>query len=99
MTKQIVWSPLSEKDMDGILNYLYSNWDKKVAFHFVVLTQNILQQIATSPKQFPYIRKNKRVRKCVLTKHNTLFYRENRTQIAILRIYDTRQNPVQLSFK
>ena len=37
--------------------------------------------------------------KGVLTKHNTLFHRENQTQIEILRIYDTRQNPQKLKFK
>ena len=99
MTKQIVWSPSSEKDIVGILDYLTSHWDKKVANHFIALTQNILSQLAINPKQFPIINKNERVRKCVLTKHNTLFYRENQTQIEILRIYDTRQNPQNLTFK
>jgi plasmid stabilization system protein ParE len=98
MTKRIVWSPLSEKDFSNILNYLSSNWDQKVSVHFITLTQNALQQIATYPKQFPLINKIDRVRKCVLTKHNTLFYRENPTQIQILRIYDTRQNPNDLCF-
>ncbi len=99
MTKQIVWSPLSENDISDILNYLIANWDKNVAFRFITLTENILHQLAVNPKQFPFINKNERVRKCVLTKHNTLFYRENQTQIEILRIYDTRQNPQKLKFK
>ena len=99
MTKQIVWSPSSEKDINGILDYLTSHWDKKVANHFLVLTQNILGQLAINPKLFPIINKNERVRKCVLNKLNTLFYRENQTQIEILRIFDTRQDPVNLTFK
>ena len=99
MTKQIIWSPLSEKDIDGILNYLSNNWDNKVAIHFFDLTQNALQQIAANPKQFPTINRIQKVRKCVLTKHNSLFYRENLTQIEVLRIYDTRQNPHIQAFK
>ncbi len=98
MTKQIVWSPLSEKDLHSILSYLSSNWDQKVSIHFILLMKNALQHIATYPKQFPFINKTERVRKCVLTKHNTLFYRENPSQIDILRIYDTRQNPHTLRF-
>jgi len=39
------------------------------------------------------------VRKCVATKHNTVYFREEPNIIVILRIYDTRQNPDKLSFK
>lgn len=39
------------------------------------------------------------VRKCVTTKHNTIYFREEPNIIVILRIYDTRQNPDKLSFK
>ncbi len=99
MTKQIVWSPLSENDISNILNYLVANWDINVANRFITLTENILLQLAVNPKQFPFINKNEKIRKCVLTKHNTLFYRENQTQIEILRIYDTRQDPQNLTFK
>lgn len=99
MTKQIVWSPLSEKDISGILNYLSTNWDQKVARNFIILTKDVLQQIASNPKQFPLINKREGVRKCVLTKHNTLFYKESISQVEILRIYDTRQNPHNLVFK
>jgi len=99
MIKHIVWSPLSENDISDILNYLASNWNQKVANHFIVITENILHQLAVNPKQFPFINKKERVRKCVLTKHNTLYYREDSTQIEILRIYDSRQNPHNLTFK
>jgi plasmid stabilization system protein ParE len=30
MSKQIVWSPLAESDLDRILEYLNENWDQKV---------------------------------------------------------------------
>lgn len=81
MSKQIIWSPLSESDFAKILQYLLDNWDEKVAVQFIDLTENILEQIATNPKQFPVIFKKKKIRKCVLTKHNTMFYRVNKTQI------------------
>ncbi|MBN1340246.1 MAG: hypothetical protein JXA03_13030 [Bacteroidales bacterium] len=59
MPKPIIWSPLSEKDVDSILDYLQKNWDIKVV-----------------QKQFPIVHKRLKVRKCVITKHNALFYRE-----------------------
>ena len=99
MSKQIVWSPLSENDFSKILDYLDKNWGKKVASHFIDLTEIFLTQISINPKQFPVIYKKKKIRKCVLTKHNTLYYRDSKYQIDILRIYDTRQDPDSLILK
>ena len=73
MSKQIVWSPLSENDFSGILKYLNKNWGEKVASQFIDLTESFLTQISINPRQFPVIHKKKKIRKCVLTKHNTLF--------------------------
>ena len=39
MSKQIIWSPLSEIDFANILDYLNENWDEKVAIHFIDLTE------------------------------------------------------------
>ena len=99
MHKTIIWSPLSEKDFALILDYLDKNWGSKVALNFIELTENSLNQISLNPRQFPLFYKRKRIRKCVLTKHNSLFYRDGKTNIEILRIYDTRQDPNTLTFK
>jgi plasmid stabilization system protein ParE len=99
MTKQIIWSPLSEKDFARILEYLDKEWDEKVVNQFIEITNNFLEQISINPKQFPLIHKKMKVRKCVITKQNTLFYRDSKQQIDILRIYDTRQDPKKLKFK
>jgi plasmid stabilization system protein ParE len=98
MPKPIIWSHLSETDFANILDYLNKNWDYKVAANFIDLTENIINQISINPKQFPICYKRKKVRKCVLTKHNTLFYRDGKVNIEILRIYDTRQDPDTLTF-
>jgi len=98
MSKRITWSPLAEHDLSNIMNYLDQNWEKKVAANFINLTDSFIHQISINPKQFPFIHKRKGIRKCVLTKHNTLFYRDKRSAVEILRIYDTRQDPNTLTF-
>jgi plasmid stabilization system protein ParE len=82
-----------------ILEYLNENWDEKVVNQFIDLTEDILRQISINPRQFPVIYKKEKIRKCVLTKHNSLFYRDSKSQVDILRIYDTRQDPNTLTFK
>ena len=98
MPKQIIWSPLSEKDFFSILDYLQNHWDDKVLFRFIEITEEFLKQILINPRQFPLINKKKKIRKCVITKHNTLFYRERNEFIDILRIFDNRQDPKKLKF-
>ena len=99
MPKHIVWSPSAESDFANILGYLQENWEERVTNQFIDLTEDILTQISINPKQFPLIHKKEKIRKCVITKHNTLFYRESNSQVEILRIYDTRQDPNTLTFK
>jgi plasmid stabilization system protein ParE len=98
MHKKVIWSPLAERDFVKILDYLNENWDRIVANHFTDLIEEILEQISINPRQFPVVFKKEKVRKCVLTKHNSLFYRDSKSQIEILRIFDTRQHPDMLTF-
>lgn len=98
MPKKIIWSSLSEKDFSNIMSYLNKEWDTKVANQFIDIIEEILEQISLNPKQFPLINKKRKVRKCVITKHNSLFYQDGKEFISILRIYDTRQDPEKLKF-
>jgi plasmid stabilization system protein ParE len=99
MPRQLIWSPLAENDFAAILQYLQDNWESAVVSKFIDLTEEIIEQVSINPKQFPVIQKSKRIRKCVITKHNTLFCRERKYYIDILRIYDTRQDPNKLKFE
>jgi len=98
MPKPVIWSPLAEKDLESILDYLQNNWDDQVLQSFIEITGKLIHRISVNPKLFPVILVKRNIRKCVLTKHNTLFYRERRTHIDILRIYDTRQDSRKLKF-
>lgn len=98
MPKKIVWSPQSQQDYTSILEYLENEWDYQTIQKFIDLTEELITQISINPKQFPIIQKKLKVRKCVITKHNTLFYRARKQHVDILRIFDTRQDPRKLSY-
>ena len=98
MPKEIIWSPDSERDLDTILTYLSSGWNPLVSSRFLDLIEKVLVQISTNPRQFPIIQQKFNIRKCVHTKHNTLYYRNKRNQVELLRIYDNRQDPKNLKF-
>ena len=98
MPKRIIWSPKSAQDFENILEYLEKNWDGSVALKFIELVDILLVQVSINPKQFPLIHKKLNVRKCVISKHNTLYYRNRRDYSELLRIYDNRQDPNNLKF-
>ena len=98
MPRQIIWSSLSEQDFSAILVYLSENWDNKVVLKFIDIIDELIRQISINPKQFPIIQKKNKIRKCVITKHNTLYYRERKGYVDILRVYDNRQDPRKLKF-
>ncbi|NOQ25673.1 MAG: type II toxin-antitoxin system RelE/ParE family toxin [Bacteroidales bacterium] len=76
MPRVIIWSPLAEKDLSNILEYLSKNWNQKVIIRFLNKVDLVIDQISKVPNQYPLINKKLQVRKCVVTKQNTLFYRE-----------------------
>ncbi len=98
MPKQVIWSPQSESDLLQILDYIQKNWEGEVAIKFIDIIDEIINQISINPKQYPLIQKRKKIRKCVITKHNSLYYRDRKESIDILRIYDNRQDPHKLRF-
>ena len=93
MHKNVVWSPLSEIDLENIFDYLQGEWNQQVVIRFLDKVEILITQIAKNPKQFPLVNKKRNIRKCVINKQNTIFYRENKGYVELLRIFDTRQNP------
>tara|TARA_B100000809_G_C15000088_1_gene481253 strand:+ start:709 stop:1005 length:297 start_codon:yes stop_codon:yes gene_type:complete len=98
MIKQIIWSPAAEKDAEQILDFINTKWSKRVAAKFLNKLDDNIRLISEDPKLFPIIEDNLGVRKCVVTKQNSLFYRISDETIEIIRLFDTRQNPKSLTF-
>lgn len=98
MLKPIRWSSRADDDFAGILEYLNNHWSVSVASDFILKVDKCILLIQESTEQFPIFNKDFQIRKCVVTKHNTLYYRDTENRIEILRLYDTRQNPETLQF-
>ena len=98
MTKNVIWSPSAEKDLEIILNYLSTHWGNSVVIGFLLELEMQINQIGKNEKLFPLIHKTKKIRRCVLTKHITLICRETKNKLEILRIFDNRQNLKSLRF-
>jgi plasmid stabilization system protein ParE len=97
LKRKIFISKTAEKKLDKLFDYLIENWSEKVKNEFVTKLDSSLDLIRKQPEIFPKSQKAKDLRKCVLTKQTTLFYRFNTKQISIVTIFDTRQNPKRLN--
>jgi plasmid stabilization system protein ParE len=98
MSRQIIWSPAAEKDAEQILDFISTKWNKRIAAKYLNKLDDHIRLISEDPKLFPIIEDNLGVRKCVVTKQNSLFYRISNESIEIIRLFDTRQNPKSLAF-
>lgn len=98
MRKPIKWSSLAEEDFAKLLEYLENRWNNAVCLKFISKLDFCIDLIYKNPNQFPFLNVELQIRKCVVTKQNTLYYRETDARIEILRLFDTRQNPDTLKF-
>jgi len=56
----------------------------------------VIELLSEDPSIYPFIDKGKNIQKCVVTKHNVLYFRKIKDIIEIITIFDTRQNPEKL---
>jgi plasmid stabilization system protein ParE len=93
MGKEVVLTPLAIINYEDIVAYLILNWGAIVAGNFITRFENLSELLSENPAIFPFVNKDKEIRKCVLTKHNVLYFKEYSNSIKVLVIFDTRQDP------
>jgi len=94
--EHVIWSPSAQSDIENVTDYLMHKWGVKVVERFLYRLRKLIKQISINPKQYLLIYSKLNIRKCVITKQNTLYYRIKDRQIEIIRIFDTRQDPGKL---
>lgn len=98
MPKKVLWSPQAADDLVEISDYLANEWGKDAALGFINYVDRLANQLALFPKLYPLIHRKNKIRKCVISKYNSLYYRERKAFIDVLRIYDNRRSPKTLKF-
>lgn len=93
----MVISKTAEKKLDDLFDYLVEKWSERVKKEFITKLDSSIKIIKHQPDIFPVSKKSKGLRKCVITKQTTLYYRYNSKRIDIITLFDTRQNPNKLS--
>jgi len=97
MAREVILTPLAEINYEGVVKYLVNNWSTRVAENFITRFEKICELLVENPGIFPYYNKAQKIQKCVLTKHNVIYFKSTPNAIKILTIFDTRQNPDKLA--
>ncbi|PZD76550.1 type II toxin-antitoxin system RelE/ParE family toxin [Mesonia sp. K7] len=96
MSRKVVISKTAERKLEKLFEYLIKEWSLKVKKDFVDKLDSSIEIIKNQPEIFPESKKGKSLRKCVVTKQTTIYYRYNSKRINIVTLFDTRQDPNKL---
>jgi len=75
---------------------LEANWTEKELSKLSIEIEKTLELISINPELFPTTRNKKSVRRVVITKHNTLYYRKNKKTVEILSFFSNSKKPNKL---
>jgi len=97
MAKEVILTPIADRNIMKIVDYLTVMWGLKVANNFIDRFEQVIILLAEDPDMFQFADRIKRVQKCHVTKHNILYFKQTSKTIKIISIFDTRQDPKKLS--
>jgi plasmid stabilization system protein ParE len=97
-TYKIIWSDEALQGLKKTIDYLEQRWTQKEIKKFAKLLDKQLNIIQQNPQIFPISNKSKGIRKSVLSKQTTIYYKINSNKIFLLTLFDNRQDPNKLNF-
>ena len=94
---KIVWSDEALSNLKNIILYLEDNWTSKEIKKFATLLDRQLNRIQNNPFLFAESENHSTIRKSVLTKQVSIYYRVRKNSIELITLFDNRQNPKKLN--
>lgn len=95
---RVIWTDHALEELRKTFQYLQSNFSDKEISRLAKEIEAVLGYISTHPRLYPESSRKKGVRRAVVAKLNTLYYRVHikKKQIEILSFFSNRQNPKKL---
>ena len=88
----VVWSARSLGHAIAIREYLLENFSQKEVDRFFTLLEKFERNVSRFPKLYPATNRKKNLRRAVLHKNFSVFYKTRRNQIFVAAILDNRQD-------
>ena len=97
---RVRWTPKARRTYTEIINYLETDWTEKEIKTFIAKVDHLLELIRHNPEMGEESRKKKNIRKILITKQNSLYYRvkSHKKELQLLVFWDNRKDPGNLEF-
>lgn len=95
-TYKIIWTSRALSDLKNTIAYLEENWTSREIQKFALLLDLQLNRLKIYPNLFPKSHRYKKIRKSVLSRQVSMYYRVVNQEIQIISLFDNRQNPKKL---
>ena len=92
----IVWSDEAVKNKESITRYIQKHWSEKEVQNFFRKLDKRITLISMHPRLFPKSEIFYEVRRSVLNKQTSIYYKFENDTVKILYIFDNRKNPDKL---
>lgn len=96
MACKIEFSKRAMRELQRTINYLVENWPKRITLKFIGKLYNKLQIISEYPQSFPLSHHRRQIRRCVVAKQVSIYYKFSGTEVKIIFFFDNRQSPDKL---
>jgi plasmid stabilization system protein ParE len=91
----IIWSDDALADYHQNIDYLLEEWSEQVALEFIEDVEAIVALIRNHPELYP-ITEYHEIRKAVIRKQITLFFRSTDKEIQLIRFWNSYRDPRNL---
>jgi len=95
-TYKLIWSDEALNNLKRIITYLENRWTQREIRRFAILLDKQLFLISNNPFIFAESYHSNGLRRAVLSKQTTIYYKIVRQEIWIVSLFDNRQNPNSL---
>jgi len=97
MARKVILTDIAQEKLNNLFLFLVENWSQKVKSDFIISLDEKIELIKINPKIYPSSRTDNGLHRCVISKHNSMYYRYTSDEIIIITIFDTRQHPNKLA--
>ena len=91
---KVIWTPEASETFNSNVDYLLTEWGDQVTYDFLSRVDEVVGNIKSNPEIYPFLSKNDQIRRCVVVKQITLYYRViSSERIDQLTFWNNFQNP------
>lgn len=92
---KVLWTDHALEELASTVAYLELNFTDREIKNLANKIETTLRLISTNPEIFPEYEVDSGIRRVVVAKHNTLYYRLNGTNLEIMSFFSNRQDPAK----